>query len=165
MKRLTVQTNSLYEWANKHGVSWEAVKELQINMGTLPLLEPKAINDKPSSEAHATALVRLRVAKQGGLLFRNNVGAMQDDDGRVVRYGLANESKQMNKVIKSSDLIGLQPLLITSDMIGQTIGQFVAIEMKAPGWQYSGTEREAAQKKFLELIIAKGGCGKFSNGS
>ena len=52
--------------------------------------------------------IRLEAAKQGILLWRNNVGAVKTSDGRMIRFGLANDSHKMNQHIKSSDLIGIQ---------------------------------------------------------
>lgn len=151
----------LYQWANAHDVSLEAVQSLLHVMGLEGHL---SIAEGATSEAGATQRLRMAVAQQGGLLWRNNVGAMKDDNGRVVRYGLANESKQMNRQVKSSDLIGITPTVVTPGMVGHTLGVFTAVEMKAPGWCYSGTDREQAQKKFHELVISRGGIGRFSCG-
>lgn len=115
------------------------------------------------SESKQQSLIRLEATTKGMTLFRNNVGALIDDRGIPVRYGLANESKQMNKVIKSSDLIGIRPLMITQDMIGKTIGQFVSIEVKSENWKYTGTEREIAQKAWIDFINNHGGFAIFAN--
>ena len=117
-----------------------------------------------TSESTNSKQVRLDFAINGDALWRNNVGALVNERGIPIRFGLANESKAMNKRIKSSDLIGIQKVLITQDMVGQTIGQFVAREMKSEGWVYTGTERERAQLRFIELIIACGGDARFSTG-
>jgi hypothetical protein len=111
------------------------------------------------SESAVSKKIRLIAARRGWLLWRNNCGAFKDDRGVWIRYGLANESKAMNSNIKSSDLIGIKPTTITPEMVGATIGVFVAIETKAPGWKFKGTEREVAQKKFIDLVNSKGGVG------
>lgn len=116
------------------------------------------------SEATIQKKIRLAYANNGVTLWRNNVGACQDASGNFIRYGLANESKQMNDNIKSSDLIGIKPIVITQDMVGATIGQFVAIETKRPGWKYTGTDREKAQLKFIELVKRLGGDAGFCTG-
>ena len=116
---------------------------------------------KNKSEKAVKVDVMLVASSDGWLLWRNNVGVAKREDGVPVRYGLANSSRQMNKLIKSSDLIGIRPVIITHDMVGQIIGQFVAIETKHEGWEYSGTEHEVAQKNFIDQVIAKGGYAYF----
>ena len=108
--------------------------------------------------------IRLSASGQGILLFRNNVGAAQDANGRHIRYGLANDSKAVSAAFKSSDLIGVRPVLITPEHVGMTIGQFVAIEVKRGGWAYKGNDREKAQLAFLHAIEAVGGYAKFATG-
>lgn len=115
-----------------------------------------------ATENPVSKAVRLLAAGWGWKLWRNNVGAFQDDRGVWVRYGLANESKQMNEVIKSSDLIGVAPVTITREMVGQTVGIFVAIETKRSGWKYSTNDKRAvAQAKYLSMINDAGGVGLF----
>ena len=115
-------------------------------------------------EAVVQKEVRYRSAQAGVLLWRNNVGAAQDSEGNYFRYGLANDTPQMARTCKSSDLIGIRPVVITQDMVGQTIGQFVAIETKREGWkQTPGDKRAAAQQTFLNLVKAKGGCAMFAD--
>lgn len=102
-------------------------------------------------------------AKKGWRLWRNNSGAVTTEDGRHIRFGLANTSAQLNKKIKSSDLVGIAPTLITPEHVGQTLGVFVSIEVKREGWQYKGTPREVAQLRWLELVAALGGIAYFQN--
>jgi len=152
-------SGNLFDWANRHGISPQALKELTQVFG---------LNDAPTakgvSEAAIQTRVRLEASRIGAKLWRNNVGAYQSDVG-FVRYGLCNESAQMNNMIKSSDLIGIKPIVITQAMVGSTIGQFMAREVKKGSWHYTGTPREVAQLKFLEIVNALGGDGRFiSNG-
>jgi hypothetical protein len=118
-----------------------------------------------TSEAYAQSQVRLEAPRRSFRLHRNNVGVLKDESGRPVRFGLANDSRQLNEVLKSSDLIGWRPVLITPEHVGRTIAQFVSIECKAPGWIYRGTDREKAQKQWLDLVNQDGGLGFFSTGT
>ena len=157
---------SLYTWARKWGVSTEAIHDLRVQMGIDPS-QPGGTFERvkyPQSEGEVGKKIRLDVAQGGGLLWRNNVGAMVDANNNFVRFGLANESKAINAKVKSSDYVGIMPVPITPEHVGMTIGQFVAIETKEPGWKFSGSPRELAQRKFLELVVAKGGRGSFYNG-
>ena len=95
--------------------------------------------------------------------LRNNSGAVVIDN-RQVRFGLGNVSKAFNAVMKSSDLVGVEPVLITPDMVGQTIGRFWARECKPEGWKYTGTEREIAQKAFIDKVNSLGGNAAFTTG-
>ncbi len=106
---------------------------------------------------------RLEASKLGYILSRNNVG-VATRDGIPVRYGLFNETKQMNQNWKSSDLIGLRPIVITPAMVGYTIGQFVALEIKRSSWKFSpSNQREVAQLNFMNLVKSVGGYAKFVN--
>lgn len=116
------------------------------------------------TEKDIQTLVRLEASRNGLRLWRNNVGAVYTQDGSFLRYGLANESRRMNDSVKSSDLIGIRPVLITQAHVGSVIGQFVAREVKATAWRYTGTKREKAQLAFLNLVIALGGDAAFANG-
>ena len=115
------------------------------------------------AESDIQALIRLEASKKGMRLWRNNVGAVRFPDGSHVRFGLANDSKNVNSVFKSSDLIGIRPVVITQDMVGSTIGQFVAREIKQKNWIYKDTDHERAQKAFIDLVNALGGDALFCN--
>jgi hypothetical protein len=68
--------------------------------------------------------IRLALGSSPGLkVFRNNVGAYKAPDGRVIRYGLFTGS---------GDLIGWRTVVITPDMVGRHIAQFMSIEVKTP---------------------------------
>lgn len=151
---------TIEQWAIKHGVSAVALAELRSVM--VPDTDRGVVGT--GDEAGAQALVRLEASRNGARLWRNNVGVLFDSRGVPVRYGLVNDSKQLNESIKSSDLIGIKRLVITPDHVGSTVGQFVAREMKAPGWRFTGSKRELAQLKFLELVYAMGGDAAFCTG-
>ena len=67
--------------------------------------------------------VWLRKSRSGVVLFRNNVGKLQDRNGRWVTYGLH---------VGSADLIGWTPTVITQDMVGKTVAVFTSVEVKTP---------------------------------
>ena len=95
--------------------------------------------------------------------MRNNVGACQDQTGRLIRYGLMNDTKDLNDRIKSSDLITVRPMLVTQDWVGHVVGVFAAIECKETGWKLTpGDKRGQAQKRFHDLIHAAGGFAGFA---
>ena len=107
--------------------------------------------------------VRLEASKQGCRLWRNNVGACTDENGNFIRYGLANDSKKMNDAMKSSDLVGVRPVMIQPEHVGKIIGQFMCREVKRAGWRWTGTKREQAQLAWINLIVALGGDAQFCN--
>ena len=57
-------------------------------------------------------------------VFRNNVGLYQHPKtGNWIRYGLC---------VGSADLIGWREIVITPDMVGTKVAQFLSVECKAP---------------------------------
>ena len=115
------------------------------------------------TEAELQQLIRIEASKRGIRLFRNNCGAFQSKTGQWVRYGLANDSKKVNKTLKSSDLIGITPVIITPDMTGKTVGIFTSYEVKSSSWKYRRTEHEIAQRAWLDFVLSLGGIAKFIN--
>lgn len=115
-------------------------------------------------ESDVTALLKLEASRKGLRLWRNNVGAATDANGNFFRYGLANETAAMNREVKSGDLIGIRPVLVTPGMVGATLGVFVSREAKRPGWRYAGTPREIAQLAWIELVTGLGGDAAFATG-
>jgi hypothetical protein len=106
------------------------------------------------SEADNIKLIRQEASNYGAVLWRNNSGAFKDAKGRLIRFGLANDSAVHNKKKKSSDLIGLAP-----------DGRFLAVECKKSGWKYTGTEEERAQKEYLDFVNERGGIAFFCSNS
>src|SRR6185437_16266155 len=154
---------SLTLWALRNQISAQALAELRRIFG---LEQPNilAANCAGESEAAVQARVRLEAAKVGARLWRNNVGALLDSRGVPVRYGLANDSPQLNRTVKSGDLIGWRPVLITAAHVGSTIAQFVSRECKREGWRYSGDDHERAQLRWAELVNSCGGDAQFVTG-
>ena len=96
-----------------------------------------------TSEHEIQQRIRLACGRGAVRLWRNNTGALVDQQGRFVRFGLCKGS---------SDLIGLRSVVVTPEMVGQRLAQFVALEIKAP----QGVVR-AEQQAFLRLVQQLGG--------
>ena len=58
------------------------------------------------------------------MVWRNNTGKFRsmNDPQRIVSVGQ----------VGSADIIGVQPVTITPEMVGKVIGQAIAIEVKTP---------------------------------
>ena len=151
----------LNQWALKWQIPYEALEDLHDIFGLVP--DTLGAPLEGESEAAVQNRIRLEASAKGLRMWRNNVGVLMDERGIPVRFGLANDSKQMNENIKSSDLIGIRPVLITQEHVGSIIGQFVAREVKESKWSYKATKRELAQLKYLELVVSLGGDGAFAN--
>lgn len=149
------------QWAVMWGVPALALDDLRRRLAGS--VAPPAESDKPRrSEAAIQEHVRLVTSRRDDiLLFRNNVGALKDERGVPVRYGLANDTKAMNETVKSADLVGIYRRLITAADVGTHIGQFVCAEVKPEGWVYSGAGREAAQMRWAQTIASYGGWAEF----
>ena len=146
--------NPIQAWQTRWHIPLDCLHDLQLTLGLVsPPVLPVA---QGKSEAWVQSVVRLEASRRGVLLFRNNVGALRDDAGRVIRFGLANDSAAMNGAIKSSDLIGIA---------GDGSGRMVCRECKPPGWKYTGTPREVAQLAWITLINSRGGDAAFSTGA
>lgn len=156
-------SNDFETWAHRYP---QAATEL-INLLTVCVNS----NEQPDgSEAKVQQQIRFDIAKAGAMAWRNNVGATPAKckscgaPAQPVRYGLANDSQKVNEKIKSSDLIVAIPRQITQEMVGTIIAQFGSIEVKPPGWKYTGKGREPAQAAWLALIKKLGGYATFSTG-
>lgn len=87
--------------------------------------------------------IRLALGSGPVRLFRNNTGALRDENGRLVRYGLC---------VGSSDLIGLRRVVIDEHHLGLKLGQFVALEVKAAKGRPT-----KEQVQFLDMVRRFGG--------
>lgn len=98
----------------------------------------------------------------GGLLYRNNSGALPDKTGTLVRFGLGNDSKQQNEVWKSPDSVGGTPITITPEMVGKTFLVLTGFEDKKPGWHLTpGDKRGQAQYNCIMDWRLAGGIAGF----
>lgn len=102
--------------------------------------------------------IMIEHSKQGGRLFRNNVGLawsgkllQKGNNGRIVlsnarpvRFGLC---------VGSGDLVGWVPVRITNEMVGSVISAFVSVECKTK--RVATTE---AQERFKEAVLSNNGC-------
>lgn len=152
-------------WMVRNRVPLVELRELEAILGANDHAPAAVDPSRLSSEARVQSQIRLEAAQHGVWLTRNNVGAYQDPDtGRLIRYGLANESKLQNKAIKSADLIGFRKRVIVTTDVGSTIAQFVSRECKAEGWKFTGKGREAAQAAWRDFINTNGGDAAFASG-
>lgn len=143
---------TLDEWAERWGIPDAAIKELASAGLRSVDLDPKVFTERGVQDR-----VRQEAADAGWHLWRNNRGAFKDETGRWVRFGLANDSKNLGDFLKSGDLFGWRPRLIKIDDVGKILAQTVNRECKRPDWQYTGTPEEEAQMRWHMLIMAAGG--------
>ena len=117
------------------------------------------------TEDDVKKVILLKASKLGWRLWRNNVGVLKDERGVPIRFGLANTSKAVNGELKSGDLIGIRPVLITPDMVGKVIGQFVSRECKESHWKYNPRDtRDVAHGRWAALVNSLGGDAKVTVG-
>jgi hypothetical protein len=157
--------NGLTQWGLRHHVAAGAMQELRTILAAPNNGDPIVSDTPTGSEARVLNDVRLEASRAGGRLWRNNNGAGKLENGSYVRWGLCNDTPALNAACKSSDGIGILPVLITSEHVGKTIGQFLSRETKRPGWKYTGTDREVAQLRWIESINAMGGNACFATGT
>ena len=139
--------NPLYAWCYRWNIPAIALDDLRESLGAVGHPRESTYSDA-QTESGVQQRVRLHAAQQGIRAWRNNTGVLFNKAGTPVRYGLCNDTKALNSKLKSSDLIGIKPITIIPAHVGQTLGQFYAREVKAPGWKYTGSEREQAQLNF-----------------
>ena len=96
----------------------------------------------PSNEAKVQNVIRLALGRGLVRLWRNNTGALKDQQGRMVTFGLCKGS---------SDLIGWRSITITQDMVGRQLAVFTAIEVKDKG------RPTPEQLAFIDVVRKAGG--------
>lgn len=96
-------------------------------------------------ESNVQKTVQLAASTVGTTTWRNNTGAYRTEDGHFIRYGIPLTGG-------GSDLLGITPVVITADMVGQTVGVFTALEIKTK----TGKARQN-QLEFIDFVLSKGG--------
>lgn len=160
----------LEQWADDYGIPAEWLADLCARLGhlpeqTLPELKGRAENYVQNAVRIASAV--RRPDESFYWLGRNNNGAYDEDHppSPGTRWGLGNDSKKLNDVCKSSDLIGYYSTFVTPEMVGKRVAIFTAVECKADGWKLTtGDKRAQAQNRFGQMVIAAGGLFCFSTG-
>lgn len=151
----------LRAWAIKHHVGADAIADLSALLGAGAQAEATG----KASEAGVSSRVRLAAPEHNMRLFRNNRGALPDERGVPVRFGLANDSKQLGERLRSADLIGWRRLLIGPHHVGSTLAQFVSIETKHEDWTPRPNDlHEQGQQRWATLVAAEGGFARFVTG-
>lgn len=87
--------------------------------------------------------IRLALSQAGVLNWRNHCGMLKDSQGRTHKFGLCPGS---------SDIVGMVPVEITADMVGKTVGVFMAVEVKTSSGRLS-----KKQKNFIAVVQGEGG--------
>lgn len=148
---------TLEQWAIRHGVSQMALYELYA------MYQPDGSpHEDGGSESATSKECELIAARAGQRMWRNNSGALKNEKGMMVRYGLGNTSAKINAVMKSSDYIGIKTRIITPSDVGRKIGQFIAAEMKCPNWHMTPSDKRAqAQATFGTVVEHAGGEFRF----
>ncbi len=141
----------VHQWVAKWGIDPRAAAELFQLVGMSQVLVSGSPTPAGATEYRIQNDIRQAIDAWGGAVWRNNSGACKDETGRQIRYGLGNDSAALNKVMKSSDLIGIAPG-----------GRFLAVEVKPADWRY-GDARSVAQGNFLRRVNELGGIGTFAN--
>ena len=151
---------TFHEWAVMAGLTMEQIRSYQTHMG---IYDERLQTVGGMSEAGVESRVKVAVSQRGGRAWKNNKGAAYLADGTFLRYGLLNQSQRISDEIKSHDLIGIMPVVITQAMVGMTFGRFWCREVKRQDWHWCGDEHEMAQLRFAELILSLGGDAGFIN--
>jgi hypothetical protein len=95
--------------------------------------------------------VQVTATSCGARLLRNNVGALPNENGRLVRFGLAEGS---------ADLIGWCSVVIGPEHIGRKLAVFLSVETKRPAGRTAKARLEK-QKNWRDAINAAGGIAFF----
>lgn len=102
-----------------------------------------------NEETNIMNRIMLAMSKKGWLVWRNNVGLFKTPDGK----------RSINIGVKGSpDIMAIKPTIITPDMVGQTVGIFVGVEVKTATGRQSEAQKKwqgVAESKGIEYILAR----------
>lgn len=108
------------------------------------------------SEKAIQSAVMLAASQAGFTIWRNNCGMAWAGDATRLKDGsvLIRNPRPLHVGLckGSADLIGLKPVVVTEEMLGRTLAQFAAIEVKTPRGKLS-----EHQARFLAFVESKGG--------
>lgn len=147
-------------WAKEHNISTLALVDLCRHvLGT----DPTAMTTSTGkSESALQQRIKIKASQQGRRMYRNNCGVAYRNDGVPIRFGLCNDSQKIHDQFRSSDLIGITPVTILPENVGQLFGLFTSWEIKKPGWVYNPNDKhESCQNAWNNLIVSLGGDGRF----
>lgn len=116
-------------------------------------------------ESNTQKLIMLALSKLSHVrIFRNNTASgwagksIQQGNDRLVKNAYPLKA---GLCTGSSDLIGIRTITITADMVGKTIGQFVACEVKRSPKE----EPTPEQINFINMVNSRGGLGFVASSS
>jgi len=97
-----------------------------------------------NAETNIQNRIMLELSAAGWMVWRNNTGSFRamNDPNRIIKVGQ----------VGSPDILAVRPTVITADMVGQTIGVCVGIEVKTT----TGKQRPE-QKQWQEVFERHGG--------
>lgn len=108
------------------------------------------------SEKAIQSAVMLAASQAGFTIWRNNTGQAWAGDATRLADGsiLIRNPRPLHVGLckGSADLIGIRPVVVAPEMLGQTLAQFTAIEVKTPRGKLS-----EPQARFLAFVESKGG--------
>jgi len=115
------------------------------------------------AENETTQKLKDNKMMEGWRLFRHNSGKFYQ--GNKVTAVMKGSNKPMQMLLITgyiqggekgeSDQLGFIPLKITAEMVGKTIAQFTAVEVKTKSYKYLTKE----QRIFLKAVVKSGGRG------
>lgn len=156
--------SQLSDWANHWAIGDDALAALYKIIGFTPDT-PVELDGK--NEAYVQSAVRLAAPMAGYLLGRNNLGALKDERGVPVRYGWLNDTAQLNKTLKTGDLLGYQSGWFRDyeTLEPVKVAVFAMPECKRAGWVFNPKDlHEVAQLRAINMVQAGGGIACFTTG-